>query len=127
MKATFACKSVSFALVMLFCCRDALPCAPQPPATSAQISNFRMVLATIGTGEKEKVVVKLRDNTTHKGFVSTIETDSFVLADSANKNSTTIAFADILTLKKRGLSKSAKILIGGGGVWVVLAVIGSQL
>ena len=127
MKTTFERKFLSFGLILLFCCRGQLPGAPQQTATPAQISNFRMVLAAIGNGEKAKVVVKLRDNTTRKGFVSSIEADSFVLTDSAKKSSTTIAFADILVLKKQGLSKSAKILIGVGVVWAILAVIGSRL
>ncbi len=78
-----------------------------------------------GTGEKSKVVVKMKDGTKRKGFISQIGEDSFDLTDSKTKQSTAIAYRDVAQVKKQGLSTGAKVLIGVGiGVVITAVVLG---
>ena len=66
-----------------------------------------------GTGEKAKVKVKLRDGSEVRGYISKANEDSFELRDKSGK-SVTIAYADVISVRKLGLSKGAKIGIGVG-------------
>jgi len=66
-----------------------------------------------GTGEKARVKVKLRDGSEVRGYISKTNEDSFELRDKSGK-SVTIAYADVISVRKLGLSKGAKIGIGVG-------------
>jgi len=66
-----------------------------------------------GTGEKAKVKVKLRDGSEVRGYISKTNEDSFELRDKSGK-SVAIAYADVISVRKLGLSKGAKIGIGVG-------------
>jgi len=66
-----------------------------------------------GTGEKAKVKVKLRDGSEVRGYISKTKEDSFELHDKTGKN-LTLAYADVISVRKLGLSKGAKIGIGVG-------------
>jgi len=66
-----------------------------------------------GTGEKAKVKVKLRDGSEVRGYISKTNEDSFELRDKSGKN-VTIGYADVISVRKLGLSKGAKIGIGVG-------------
>jgi len=83
-----------------------------------------------GTGEKSKVVVKMKDGTKLKGHISQILEDSFDLTDSKTKQTIAVAYRDVAQVKKPGLSTGAKIAIGIGigaavtGVILAVAVRG---
>ncbi len=76
-----------------------------------------------GTGEKSKVIVKLKNGTKIKGYISQTGEDSFDLTDSKTKQTTAIAYRDIAQVKKQGLSTDAIILIGVGIGVAVSAVV----
>ncbi|MDQ3061650.1 MAG: hypothetical protein M3R14_02155 [Acidobacteriota bacterium] len=76
-----------------------------------------------GTGEKSKVVVKMKDGTKRKGFISQTGEDSFDLTDSKTKQTTAVAYRDVEQVKKQGLSTGAKIAIGVGIAAVAAVVI----
>ncbi len=77
-----------------------------------------------GTGEKSKVVVKMKDGTKLKGYISQTGEDSFNLTDSKTKQTNAVAYRDVAQVKKQGLSKGAKIVIGVGiGAAVTVVVI----
>jgi len=81
-----------------------------------------------GTGEKSKVVVKMRDGTRLKGFISQAGEDSFDLTNSKTKQITAIAYRDVAQVKKQGLSKGAKIAIGVGiAAAVTISLIGVSI
>ncbi|MGB7203326.1 MAG: hypothetical protein WBD16_13845 [Pyrinomonadaceae bacterium] len=84
----------------------------------------RQTVAKIGTGSKAKVEVKLRDSTTLKGYVGSVDGDSFSLVDEKSGGSRNIAFSDVDKLKKRGggLGKGAWIAIAAGAAVVVLVI-----
>ena len=84
----------------------------------------RQTVAKIGTGSKAKVEVKLRDSTTLKGYVGSVDGDSFALVDEKSGASRDISFADVDRVKKRGggLGKGAWIAIAAGAAVVVVVI-----
>jgi len=78
-----------------------------------------------GVGEKKRVRVRMLDGTKMKGYISQAGEDSFTLADSKTKQTTTVAYRDVAQIKGQGLSNKAKIAIGVGiAAAVTVAVIG---
>lgn len=78
-----------------------------------------------GTGEKSKVVVKMKDGTKRKGYISQTGENSFDLTDSKTKQTGSLAYSDVAQVKGTGLSTAAKIAIGVGiGVAVSAIVVG---
>ncbi len=78
-----------------------------------------------GTGEKSKVVVKMKDGTKRKGFISQTGENTFDLTDSKNKQISSLAYGDVAEVKGTGLSTAAKVAIGIGiGVAITAVVVG---
>jgi len=78
-----------------------------------------------GTGEKSKVVVKMKDGTKVKGYISKSGEESFNLTNSKTNQTTAVAYRDVTQVKKSGLSTAAKIAIGVGiGVAATAVVVG---
>ena len=74
-----------------------------------------------GTGEKAKVKVKLRNGSEVKGFISKADQDTFDVHGKKNET-VTLAYADVLSVRKPGLSTGAKIGIAAGvGAAVIIA------
>ena len=76
-----------------------------------------------GTGEKSKVVVKMKDGTKMKGYISQTGEDSFDLTNSKTKQTTAVAYRDVAQVKKQGWSKGAKIALGIGIAAAVTVVV----
>jgi len=67
-----------------------------------------------GTGEKQRISVKMLNGTKMKGYINQAGEDSFTLTDSNTRQSTVLAYRDIAKVGSSGLSKGAKIAIGVG-------------
>jgi multisubunit Na+/H+ antiporter MnhB subunit len=92
--------------------------------TDNTIEKIKTNVSKRGTGEKERVNVKMRNGTKMKGFISQAGQDSFTLTDSKTKQTSTLAYSDVAQVKGTGLSTTSKILIGVGiGVGVSVAVL----
>jgi hypothetical protein len=87
----------------------------------------RISVLKLGTGERARVEVKLRDDSKLKGYVSAAGADSFTVTDSRTGESTVVAYNDVAQVKKsgNGLSTMTKVLIGGAVV--AGAVVGWQI
>lgn len=80
-------------------------------------------IAKLGVGEKARVRIKLRNGRTIKGYVSSIGEDDFRLTERNTGQTETVAYGDVVEVKKPGLSKGAKIAIFAGiGAGVVIVV-----
>ena len=79
-------------------------------------------IAKLGVGPDAQVQVKLRNKTKLAGFISEANEDSFVVTDK-NGAKTVVAYPDVTQVKGNNLSKGAKIVIIGGIVAGVLAII----
>lgn len=79
-------------------------------------------------GKKDRVSVKLHDGSKLKGNISQVGADSFTLTDSKTRQSTVLAYSDVVQVKGAGgLSTIAKIGIGigiGVGALALLFAIG---
>lgn len=81
-------------------------------------------VAKRGTGEKARVVVKLRDGSKLKGHVSRAGDDSFTLTDSGSGQTRTLSYSDVAQVRKPGgLPPGAKLGIGVGALVGVLALV----
>jgi hypothetical protein len=88
------------------------------------VEEIKAKIAKLGTGKKAKAQIKLRTGEKIKGFVDSAGPDSFAFTERESKQTKTIAYADVVEVKKAGgLSTGAKIAIGLGIGAAVLAVL----
>ena len=87
----------------------------------------RIKVLKLGTGERARVEVKLRDETKLKGYISAAGADAFTVTDTKTGAATIVKYNDVAQVKKssNGLSTMTKVLIGGAVV--TGAVIGWQV
>lgn len=74
-------------------------CAQSADAKSEQA---RQAVAKIGTGQKAKVAVKMRDSSQLKGYIESANDDSFSLVDEKSGSVRNIKFADVERIDRRG-------------------------
>jgi small nuclear ribonucleoprotein (snRNP)-like protein len=73
--------------------------------------------------KETRVKVKLRNGSEVKGHITLSSENSFTLTDEKTGNRSDIAYADVMNVEGRGMSKTKKTLIAVGiGVGVVIAV-----
>lgn len=74
----------------------------------------RVNILKVGTGEKARVEVKLRDDTRLKGYVSEVGADTFTVTDARTGASSVVAYNNVAQVKKsgNGFSTMTKVLIG---------------
>lgn len=99
------------------------PTSAQKLTDDAQTVKIRKDLMKRETGEKSKIIIKLRDGREIKGYIAEMNADDFVIANSKNNQRETIAYSDAVKIKKSGLSLGAKMAIGVGVVIAVAAVV----
>ena len=89
---------------------------------AAPAEKARAAVQKIGTGEKARVEVKLRDNTKLKGYVSAADEDSFTVTDRKTGATTDVLYADAAQVKKQGggLSPLTWGIIGGAAVAAIV-------
>ena len=68
-----------------------------------------------GTGEKAKVKGKLRNGSEVRGYISKADQDTFDIHEKNNEN-VTLTYADVLSVRKSGISTAAKIGIAAGAL-----------
>ncbi len=107
-------KCLSLALVGLMLCGVNLQNISAQTRADNAVEKIKTDVHRRGTGEKSKAVVKMKDGTKLKGYISQTGEDSFDLTNSKTKQTTAIAYRDVAQVKKQGLSKGAKIAIGVG-------------
>jgi hypothetical protein len=109
-------KIISFSLVaLLLHVVSAVPARAAAPLTQkeAQVEKVKAEVAKRGLGTKARVTVKLQNGSKLKGYISKAEADSFTLSDSRTGQTTTLAYRDVVEVKKQGgLSLAAKLGIG---------------
>jgi len=77
----------------------------------------------LGTGEKARVKVQLRDKTRLEGYISASDEDGFTVTNSKTGAATQVAYPQVKSVKGNNLSTGAKIGIGVGVAFVVLVLI----
>ncbi len=99
------------------------------PAARKELTpeQVRKSIEKLGTGEKARAIVKLRDGTVHKGFVYDAGDNSFTLLEEKTAQKITVAYADVIGLKGKNMSTGAKVALGVGLAAAGLAIVGSIL
>ncbi len=87
------------------------------------VDKVKAKIASLGVGEKAHAQIKLRNGQKVKGYVSGTSQENFTFTERDSGRTTTIAYRDVIEVKKRGLSKGAKIGIGAGIGVAVLALV----
>jgi sRNA-binding regulator protein Hfq len=95
----------------------------------ASIEKIKIDVNRLGTGEKARAKITLRNGMKLKGYVSQQGEDSFVLRDRKTDAPTTISYADVVRVERnKGHSTARNIAIGIGiGVGAFLAIIAITL
>ena len=73
-----------------------------------------------GTGEKAKVKVKLRNGSEVRGYISKADQNTFDIRGKNSEN-VTLAYEDVLSVRKPGMSTGAKVGIAAGIAALVIA------
>jgi hypothetical protein len=91
---------------------------------AALAAKVKAGVAKLGAGKDTTITVKLRDKTKLKGYISRIEEETFVIANTKTGAETTVAYGDVTQAKGNNLSTGAVIVIAAGvAVGVTLLVI----
>jgi len=120
------CLSLVFIGLLTFAVNLKFISAQSDTNNSVEVNKVEKIKTTVnrrGTGEKSKVVVKMKNGTKLKGYISQIGEDSFDLTDSKTKQTTAVAYRNVAQVKKQGLSKGAKIALGIGIAAAVTVVV----
>lgn len=94
-------------------------------AETKALEKIKAKIAKLGVGEKARAQIKLRNGQKIKGYISSNGQDDFAFTERKSGTTTTVAYADIVEVRKPGLSTGAKIGIAvaiGAGVLAILAV-----
>jgi hypothetical protein len=71
-------------------------------------------VAKLGASKDTKISVKLRNKTKLKGYISSIEEETFVITESKTGAETRVAYGDVTQAKGKNLSTGAIIAISAG-------------
>lgn len=101
-------------LVLMFALDFSIPMTASAQS-NADLEKNRSKVQTLSVNRDKKVEVKLKDKTKYKGYISTVESDSFTLTDSKNSNPQKFSYAEVEDVKKigGGLSTKTWLIIGG--------------
>ena len=119
-------KAVAAMVIGVITCLSVTMPAQEPAAQNQrdQTAKIRETVQKAGAGGKSEIRVKMRDGTQFRGHVRNIARDSFTLADARTNESTSLSYADIKSVKSRGLPTAAKVaIIAGIGVGTVVAIV----
>lgn len=122
-------KLLSFALSALLLNLVAAGPAPAHPQQEREARRAEKVKAKInrlGIGESARVKIKLRDGRQVKGYIREAGGENFVVIEPKTGVATTIPYAEVNEVNRRGLPVAAKAALGVGiiigGLLLVVAV-----
>ena len=72
----------------------------QTDQSSQTTEAARVGVERLGVGQQAKTEITLRDSSKLKGYVSAARSDSFTLTDKKTGSSQTIAYSDVVNVKK---------------------------
>lgn len=79
-----------------------------------QTAKIKASIQALGTGEKAKAKLKLKDGTKLEGYVSAANDESFVLTNAKTATVTTVTYPQVKQVKGHNLSTGTKVAIGVG-------------
>ena len=89
--------------------------AQQSNSQEATLDKVKAKVAKLGTGEKAKATVILKDGTKIKGYIGQAGSDDFVLRDRKTDAPTTISYSDVAKVESnKGHSTARNLGLGIG-------------
>lgn len=100
--------------VLIVACGLTVPGSAKAQAVSNE-EKTRAKVQSLSVNRDKKVEVRLRDKTKWKGYITSVESDSFTLTDSNTANSQKFSYAEVEDVKKiaGGASTKTWLIIGG--------------
>jgi hypothetical protein len=107
-------KILSFTLAILVPCLGLeARVEPRPQPQVGRASKVKAAINQLGTGEQAAVVVKLRNKTQLRGYVSQAYDDEFMVTDPDTGTRTSVPYDGVKQLDGENLSTGRKIATGG--------------
>jgi len=99
--------------------------AQQSNSEGATLEKIKAKVSKLGTGEKAKATVILKDGTKKKGYIGQAASDDFILRDRKTDLPTTVRYSDVSKVESnRGHSTARNLAIGIGiGAGAFLAIL----
>lgn len=88
----------------------------------SKIEKIKRSVRELSTGDSPAVVVKMKNGTKVEGQISQVMDGSFDVVDSKTRQTATILYGDVSSVKRKGMSKGSKIAIGAGIAAVITVV-----
>jgi hypothetical protein len=90
--------------------------------TSTDQAKIRSKVQALGVNPDKKIEVKLRDTTKVKGYITSVNQDNFIVSNTATNTPETIAYSDVVDIKKSGggLSTKSWLIIGGAAAGAIV-------
>ncbi len=111
------------ACVNLIAFSQAFGAGKNPESEALRTAKVKENIIRLGTGEKSRVKVRLKDNRRIEGFVIKASDGSFTVKDQETGETTEIPYEHVKKVKGNNLSTGAKIAIGFGILVAVAAII----
>lgn len=89
-----------------------------------QTARIKAEVARRVASDKSKVKIKLRNGEELRARIDHADDDAFTITEDKTKRQTQLAYADVASVKGRGMSTGMKIAIVVGVAVVVVAVVG---
>lgn len=87
----------------------------QQDKPTASIEDVKIKVGKLGTGEKARATITLKNGTKTKGYVARTTDDGFVIRDRKTDNATTIRYADVAKVDaNKGHSTAKAVGISAG-------------
>jgi hypothetical protein len=79
------------------------------------VEKVRLKVAKLGTGDKARATVRMKNGAKIKGFISQAGQDDFTIRDKKTGQPTTVSYSDVIKVEdNRGHSTLRNVLIGVG-------------
>ncbi|HEX8140609.1 MAG TPA: hypothetical protein VF544_23785 [Pyrinomonadaceae bacterium] len=110
----------------------AAPVLASSQADTQSTEQVKAKVEQIGTGERARANVRLKNGTKLKGYIQKAGDTEFVLNDKDKGTSTTLLYSDVAKIERRKGHSTAKwvgigVAIGAGAFLAILAIAFSQL
>jgi hypothetical protein len=86
-------------------------------AEARALEKVKAKVARLGVGEKARAQIKLRSGQKIKGYLSSAGQNDFTLTELKSGATTTVAYADVVEVKKPGLSRGKKSRLLPESAW----------
>lgn len=115
--------SLTLALLLAHVCAAVASAKSKAEKDAEQATKVRQGILKLGTGERARVKLKLRDGTRLEGYVAAADDASFTVVNAKTGASAVVAYPQVRQVKGNNLSTGARVAVGVGIAVLVIAVL----